>query len=192
MLGVKIILLVLASGAPSPGADPYELALVAAVHHFAREGSLDHLKAILDKHPRLVDREEPFPPGHKPYATEGYTPLDWAAARGHLEVADYLIRRGAKVNVADGTGWTPLHLAARAGHLDLVKLLVKHGADLEARTLALPETSSNSLPGSPPTLPGTRESSPKKFPAIPSRTALDWAAAMKHRDVVEYLKSTKE
>jgi Ankyrin repeats (many copies) len=192
MLYATIILLLLAGELQSQVADPYESALVAAIHHFAREGELDHLEAILEKHPGLVDVAEPFPPGHKPYSTEGYTPLDWAAVRGHAAVAKYLIRRGANVNAADGAGWTPLHLAAQKGHLELVKLLVKSGADVEAKTAAIPESSSDSQPGSSPVAPGEPARIPVKYPAIPSRTALDWADAMKHANVVEYLKSLKK
>jgi ankyrin repeat protein len=182
----SILVLVLAA-APPGAADPYETALAVAIHHFAREGSLDHIKAILDKHPRLVDAYEPLPSGHKPYSTDGYTPLDWAAARGHVKVAAYLIERGANVNSADGDGWTPLLLAARHGHLDVVTLLVEHGARLDAKTEAIAETSSDSLPGQPAARPSDKP--PTKLPAIPARTALDWAAAFNHADVVAYLQA---
>ncbi len=192
MLCATMFLLLLAGDLRSQDTDPYESALAAAIHHFAREGNLDHLKAILEKHPLLVDAAEPYPPGHKPYSTEDYTPLAWAAVRGHTAVADYLIRRGANVNAADGAGWTPLHLAARGGHLELVKLLVKCGADVGAKTEALPATSSNSLPGSPPVAPGEPIRPPVRYPAIPSRTALDWADAMTHTSVVEYLRSLRK
>ncbi len=192
MLCTTMILLLLAGDLRIQATDPYESALAAAIHHFAREGNLDHLKAILEKHPRLVNVAEPFPPGHKPYATEGYSPLDWAAVRGHTAVADYLIRRGANVNAVDGAGWTPLHLAAREGHLELVKLLVKCGADVGAKTEALPESSSNYEPGSPPVVPGEPIRPPVRYPAIPSRTALDWADAKRHTNVVEYLKSLRK
>jgi ankyrin repeat protein len=188
----KILLLLLAGDLRSQDADPYERALAAAIHHFAREGSLDHLKAILEKHPRLVDAPEPFPQGHKPDATDGYTPLDWAVVRGHTAVADDLIQRGANVNAADGAGWTPLHLAARSGHLELVKLLVKKGADIRVKTEAIPESSSDALPGAPPKAPGEPSRPPVRYPAIPARSALGWADAMKHANVVAYLKSLKE
>lgn len=191
MLYATMTLLFFAVQSPSEQADPYESALAAAIHHFAREGNLKHLEAILGKHPRLVDAPEPLPPGHKPYGTEGYTPLDWAADRGHALVADFLIRHGAKVNAADNAGWTPVLLASRRGHLDLVKLLVEHGADVGAKTNAMPETSSDSLPGQAAN-PGEPPAPPVKYPAIPSRTALDWAEAMGHAEVVKYLKSLKE
>ncbi len=113
MLLAKMLLpLILAGGTSAREADPYDSALTAAVHHFAREGQLEYLRAILDKHPQLVDALEPFPPGHKPYATEGYTPLDWAASNGHEAAAKYLIRRGARVNAVVADEWTPLLLSA--------------------------------------------------------------------------------
>jgi hypothetical protein len=191
MIQAKALLLFLA-GALSPQADdPYQSALVAAVHHFAQKGSLDHLKAILDKHPHLVDALEPFPPRHKPLSTEGYTPLDWAASFGYEEVVGYLLRRGAKVNAADNMGWTPLHLASLHGHVDVVKRLVEHGADVNARTKAIPE-SSGVQPGSPPADSASPPEPPKKYPAIPSRTPLEWALAKKQTKVADYLKSLKK
>ncbi len=188
VLPTKILLLVLAGGMPPQGADPYESALVAAVHYFAHRGNLDHLRAILDKHPELVDARETRPPGRKPDATEGYTPLDRAASGGCTAVAEYLIRRGAKVNAVDGRGWTAPHLAARDGHLDVVKLLVEHGADPAAKTDAVPE-STGIQPGSPPT---AVNDPPKKYPAIPGRTPLDWAVAMNHIQVADYLRSLQK
>jgi ankyrin repeat protein len=41
----------------------------------------------------------------------------------------FLIEKGAKLNVKEGTnGWTPLHLACMGGHVDIVKRLTKAGA----------------------------------------------------------------
>jgi ankyrin repeat protein len=60
--------------------------------------------------------------------------------RGLKEIADYLLRRGADVNVL-GCDPTPLGWAACAGDIFLVKALIKRGADVEAmlggRTTAL-------------------------------------------------------
>ncbi|MGN6368291.1 MAG: ankyrin repeat domain-containing protein [Phycisphaerae bacterium] len=60
----------------------------------------------------------------------GQTALTSAANIGRLEIAQYLIQRGANVNTRDGRGILPLSAAARAGHLPLVELFLAHGADV--------------------------------------------------------------
>jgi ankyrin repeat protein len=183
----QVLILLVARLMLSPAADSYESALAAAVHHFAREGDLEFVRAILEKHPRLVDAVEPFPLGHKPVSTEGYSPLHWAARFGHTAMAEYLIRRGANVNADGGGGWTPLHFAAQRGHLETVKQLVARGANVRAKTSAVPE-STGSQPGAPAGPPDRTTT----YPAIPARTAIDWAIAEKHPDVVIYLTSLKK
>ncbi|KAK8022034.1 hypothetical protein PG993_012801 [Apiospora rasikravindrae] len=51
---------------------------------------------------------------------------------GGEKAAEYLIEKGANVNVVDGFGQTPLHIAIETWErrTNLVKLLVKHGADV--------------------------------------------------------------
>ena len=97
---------------------------------------------------------------------DGTTPLHWAAHRDDLAIADVLIRSGARANAANDLGTTPLHLActnrsapmverllaagantnatlpsgekvlmtcARAGDAGAVKALLAHGADVNAK-----------------------------------------------------------
>jgi hypothetical protein len=62
----------------------------------------------------------------------GAAPLHFAVADGteSLEVADLLLRHGAKVNsVETSTGCTPLHYAALVSDSDFVQLLLRAGAD---------------------------------------------------------------
>jgi len=54
--------------------------------------------------------------------------------RGNTEVVDWLLDKGADVNLADDDGYTPLMLAAQYGHADVVKRLLKKGANAKART----------------------------------------------------------
>ena len=49
-------------------------------------------------------------------------------------VAEALLKRGAKVNVADAEGKTPLYSAARRGHAHLLKMLLAKGAKVNAQT----------------------------------------------------------
>ncbi|XP_062974220.1 CARD- and ANK-domain containing inflammasome adapter protein-like [Elgaria multicarinata webbii] len=58
------------------------------------------------------------------------TLLHIAAAHGHTEIIDYLISKGAKLEVKDKGGRTPLHRAAEKGHDKAVKMLLQAGANI--------------------------------------------------------------
>lgn len=60
---------------------------------------------------------------------DGMTGLHWACDRGHEEVAELLLQRGALVNARDDAGQTAMHYAASCGHKQLVLLLLRHKAD---------------------------------------------------------------
>jgi ankyrin repeat protein len=60
---------------------------------------------------------------------DGTTTLAWAAQRDDLEMADLLIRAGAKVNAANDYGATPLWIACSNGNTAMVEKLLKAGAD---------------------------------------------------------------
>ena len=50
-----------------------------------------------------------------------------------VELARFLIQRGATIDILNDRQETPLNRAAGGGHLDVVKLLLRGGADIEAR-----------------------------------------------------------
>ncbi|KAK1625897.1 hypothetical protein QYE76_000212 [Lolium multiflorum] len=56
------------------------------------------------------------------------TLLHSAAIRGHSEIVEFLISRGADVNALSVTG-TPLSVASFKGHASTVKILLQHNAD---------------------------------------------------------------
>ncbi|XP_045463350.1 integrin-linked protein kinase [Harmonia axyridis] len=60
----------------------------------------------------------------------GFSPLHWAAKRGHLKIVEMLILRGSRVNSTNRGDDTPLHLAAAHGHKDIVSKLLKHKAEV--------------------------------------------------------------
>ena len=62
---------------------------------------------------------------------DGFTPLHYAAANGHIKPTLLLLEAGARKNARDGTaqGTTPLICATGNGHLEVVRLLVEAGAD---------------------------------------------------------------
>jgi len=61
----------------------------------------------------------------------GESPLMLAALKGHLEVVDKLVKKGADVNKP---GWTPLHYAASNGHVAVLKLLLDNYAYIDAES----------------------------------------------------------
>jgi len=63
---------------------------------------------------------------------DGTTALHWAVQADDLELADLLIRSGAKVSVATVAGATPLQLAAVNGSAVLLDKLIAAGADPNA------------------------------------------------------------
>ena len=85
----------------------------------ATNGDLARVKELLDGYPDLMMRRDP----------NGMTPMMWAAGKGHTDIVEYLISKGADVNTANYSGRTALHHAAFYGHLDVVKLLLSKGAD---------------------------------------------------------------
>ncbi len=58
---------------------------------------------------------------------EGMTPLHYAAYKGHKEMAELLIAKGADVNAKGFFGMTPLNMANDEGEKEMADLLRKHG-----------------------------------------------------------------
>ncbi len=59
----------------------------------------------------------------------GQAPLHAAVIRGHDDMVEFLLYRGANANVQDEDGNTPLHLAAIGGHSGMVIMLLARDAD---------------------------------------------------------------
>ena len=66
----------------------------------------------------------------------GWTPLHYAAAKGHADVARLLLSHGAMPNAPAPDGTSPLMMAARANSAATVQLLLDAGADPSARNLS--------------------------------------------------------
>jgi ankyrin repeat protein len=63
-------------------------------------------------------------------ARKGQTPLMWAAAQGHAEAADVLLKAGANPNTISKGGFSPIIFAAQKGEPNTVTTLLKAGADI--------------------------------------------------------------
>ncbi|XP_061707251.1 E3 ubiquitin-protein ligase MIB1 [Cydia pomonella] len=93
-----------------------------ALHHAALRGNPSAMKIMLGKLPRpwIVDDAK----------DDGYTALHLAALNNHAEVAELLVRGGARPDLQNANLQTALHLAVERQHTQIVRLLVSHGADL--------------------------------------------------------------
>ncbi len=96
----------------------------AEIHDAALKGDLAKVKELLAKDPSMLNTK-----GHNEKA-----PLHWAAQGGRLELAKYLIAKGANVNELNIQKETPLVYAAEGGHLKLAEMLIAKGADVNIRT----------------------------------------------------------
>lgn len=57
------------------------------------------------------------------------TPLRIAATAGHGPCVDFLLQKGAEIDLVDVKGQTALYVAVVNGHLECAKILLEAGAD---------------------------------------------------------------
>lgn len=90
----------------------------AEIHDAAENGDLETVKKLVSADSKLIDAPD----------REGKTPLHYAAAKGHLNVVEWLVKNGANVNARNSSGITPLYLAKGFGKKDVAQFLEQHGA----------------------------------------------------------------
>lgn len=84
-----------------------------------KQGDVAAIKKLLDRDPGLVNVADRLTLG----------PLHWAALKGHREVAELLLARGANINRRTRLGRTPLNIAIQHNHRDMADFLRSRGAD---------------------------------------------------------------
>lgn len=65
---------------------------------------------------------------------KSWTPLMFAIEKGHTEMVNFLISRGANIETQNQEGGTPLIVASYNGHPDIAELLIKKGAQVNTST----------------------------------------------------------
>ncbi|MEO5998909.1 MAG: ankyrin repeat domain-containing protein [Chitinophagaceae bacterium] len=96
------------------------------VYAINAQASTDVIKSLLDQKGNDVNK----------ITHDARTYIFWAASRGNVEVVEYLISKGAKMNLEDSHGMTPIAFAANGGQTNpkLYEALVKAGADIKQKS----------------------------------------------------------
>lgn len=95
------------------------------LHHAAAEGKLDICQLYVSKSTFIDSIDNKI-----------FTALHWAWKNWQISVANYLLEKGANLNLKaenlEDCRQTPLHFAAAKGKLDMCQLLVSMGAHIDA------------------------------------------------------------
>ncbi len=89
---------------------------LTTLHIAAQTGNFTVLKNVVSKlvkNKKSVDEVD----------SGGWTPLHYAAANGHLDLCEILIKEDADINASNDLDYTPLHLAAWQGHAEIILML---------------------------------------------------------------------
>ena len=117
----EIVKLLLSKRASIEAADKYGL---TPLHYAAKRSNLDIFQLLYSKKFRYLK------------SCFTFTSLHWAARKGQISVATYLLEKGANINLKTcderDSGGTPLHFAASKGKFDMCRLLVSKGALIDA------------------------------------------------------------
>lgn len=101
----------------------HQTAVAGQIHEAAKRGDIQTVRDLVQKGAKINEDLDEY----------GATALHWSAVKGHRDVAEFLILKGAIVDQKNRDGDTALHLAVAFGHKDLVQLLLAKGAKIGER-----------------------------------------------------------
>jgi ankyrin repeat protein len=93
------------------------------IFELLRLKDLQAVKALVEKTPQVLDVRN----------NDGMTPLHLAAQGGGVDLIDWFVDKGARLELRNARSLTPLHLAAMYDRGEAVAALIKKGAAIEAR-----------------------------------------------------------
>jgi ankyrin repeat protein len=85
------------------------------------DDALRRVKTLVEKDRKLLNSKN----------SEGSTLLHKAVEEGRQNVVEWLLARGALVNMTDNIEYTPLKWAVMLGRTKIARLLIEHGADID-------------------------------------------------------------
>ena len=115
---VSLISKLIFDGVDLKGCDRYGF---TALHWAVQpKGDVNNAKILLDSQTNDVNCSD----------NKGRTALHLACLKGHLDMVNFLIQRGADVDAVDGDGTTPILYAVIENYPDIVLMLVENGCNV--------------------------------------------------------------
>ncbi|WP_264686539.1 ankyrin repeat domain-containing protein [Wolbachia endosymbiont (group B) of Rhopobota naevana] len=86
-----------------------------------QNGDLNKVKSLISRNANVNTRDK-----------YSWTPLHWAAYKGHLEVAEFLVKKAADINAADKGpyGKKSIHVAAENNSKDIIEFFLSKGVSI--------------------------------------------------------------
>ena len=98
----------------------------------AASGKLSSLQYLIEQEKVDIDQTTPIKYQKENIPRES-TILHVAAQFGHFKIVQYLIEKGANIEVQNEFHYSPLHFACLKGSLSIVQYLIEKGANIEAK-----------------------------------------------------------
>lgn len=96
--------------------------------------SMEFNDAVTEGKLKIVQKYVNADPSAANFKTFGWSPLQMAANKGDIEIAKYLLSKGADINYVHPTAQhSAFMLAALHGKNEMVKFLAKNGADVNIK-----------------------------------------------------------
>lgn len=92
------------------------------IKFYCTNGNIEKLRMILDRNSSVLTNLN--------FIDDGWSPIQLAAYRGHMDVVSYLIEKGANVNIKSTDGMDPLFCSLKGKHTNIFLLLAQNGAQI--------------------------------------------------------------
>lgn len=95
------------------------------IHNAVQNRDMNTVKILLEENPNLINSKD----------NENNSPLHYAAILDIPDIAEFLLKKGADINLRGSFGRTPLFFAASFGSYNTCLVLIEKGSDLNIKNI---------------------------------------------------------